>query len=81
MPLYKILLEGNVASGKSIAGQDFTDKHPGNVVFVPEPLEKWQHGPGGINYLCKMYQDQKFLPVFQSYALLTMIQEKKKAEV
>lgn len=66
---FTVLVEGNIASGKTTFLEHF--KKFENVNIVPEPVESWRNCRGH-NLLNLMYQDvHKWAFPFQSYVTLT----------
>lgn len=72
MNSFTVIVEGNIASGKSTLLNYFS-KFP-DIQTINEPVDKWRNC-NGFNLLDLMYKDYKqWLFPFQSYATLTMLQ-------
>jgi deoxyadenosine/deoxycytidine kinase len=68
---FKVVVEGNIASGKSTLLNHFSKTSYSQVMF--EPVEEWQ-AIGGGNLLGRMYDNkERWGYTFQSYVLLTMM--------
>jgi deoxyadenosine/deoxycytidine kinase len=68
---FRIIVEGNIASGKSFFLQQFINKD--NYAVYNEPIEEWQNC-NGKNFLKLVYSDPKqWAFAFQSLVQLTMV--------
>jgi len=68
-----VLVEGNIAAGKSL----FIDRFRGNpeIQVLQEPIHKWRN-MNGINLLQLMYEDPvRWSMTFQTYVQLTMLDQ------
>lgn len=77
MPPKLILIEGNIASGKSTIVTALKNlKGFGKIQCILEPLDAWQNikDSSNENILDKFYKDmQRYCYTFQSYAFLTRV--------
>jgi len=70
-PFKTVIIEGNIASGKTEFLQFF--KQYSNAKIFAEPIEKWRYG-SGFNLLDLMYSDpSRWSLTFQTYVQLTML--------
>lgn len=70
---FKVLIEGNIASGKS-AFLDQLEKHGCLMDIFPEPLERWQNFEG-VNFFDLYYKDPyEYGLTFQLLTTLTYLQ-------
>lgn len=68
-----LIIEGNIASGKSTLINELEKLHMFNVLTLSEPLKEWQN-IYGTNLLEKMYSDPcRWSFTFQIYVMLTML--------
>jgi deoxyadenosine/deoxycytidine kinase len=68
----RVLLEGNIAAGKTTLGQQLVDS--GLFAFIPEPVERWQTG-FAANLLERFYTDtQRWAFTLQICAFVTRSQ-------
>lgn len=69
----KILVEGNIGSGKTTFLKQF--EHTLNATILPEPVDRWSSIGGRHNLLTLMYeQPAKYALALQTYVQLTMLQ-------
>lgn len=70
---FTVIVEGNIASGKTTFLQHFNQYE--DVCVMPEPIGLWRDCDGH-NLLGLMYEDiKKWSFTFQSYVQLTMLQQ------
>lgn len=69
----KIVVEGNIGSGKTTFLQQFEQMR--NATTLPEPVKRWSAVGGKHNLLTMMYeQPEKNALTLQTYVQLTMLQ-------
>lgn len=69
---YRVIVEGNIASGKSTLLEQLSQLK--SVEVLIEPVDKWRNLSGG-NLIGRMYEDAgRWGYLFQSYVLLTMME-------
>ncbi|KAI5639688.1 deoxynucleoside kinase domain-containing protein [Phthorimaea operculella] len=72
MRKYKILLEGNIASGKSSLLDGLALQK--DITVLKEPIEKWQD-VGGVNLFKAFSEDrERWSYTFQNYVFLTLLE-------
>ena len=71
-----IVVEGNIASGKSSLLSFFKSISPVQIVCLHEPIQTWREGVYGGNLLAMFYQDPgKWSFPFQLFVMLTLMEQ------
>ena len=77
----RIIVEGNIASGKSTFLDYAKKKYGEKIEIIKEPLDKWQN-VNGENLLEKFYTDpQRWAFAFQVYAQFTLMSRHKDSNI